>query len=57
MNTRAWFGIGLATIGLLAAALSALPLIFDMGQEWSGPVAGAGFAVAFIGMIVGGTSK
>jgi len=53
MSARAWIGILLAAGGLAAASLAALPIILDIGQEWSGPVAGAGFTAAFLGVIIG----
>lgn len=53
MGPKGWLGIAMATAGLLAAAISALPTILDSGQDWSGPVAGAGFAVAFVGLLIG----
>lgn len=49
--------MALAAGGLLAAALAAIPTILDTAQSWSGPLAGAGFGAAFLGMIIGATSK
>ena len=53
MTTRAWLGIGLAIIGMGAAAAAAVPIILDQSQDWTGPVAGAGFCLAFVGLFVG----
>lgn len=57
MTNRAWVGIGLAVIGMAAAAAAAIPTILDQGQDWTGPVAGAGFFLAFAGMLFGASSK
>ena len=57
VTNRAWLGIGLATIGMAAAAASALPTILDQAQDWTGPVGGAGFFVTFVGLFIGASSK
>ncbi len=57
MGRQGWFGVVLATIGMAAVAASAVPVILDMGQDWSPIAASAGFGLAFLGLIIGARDK
>ncbi len=57
MGTKGWLGVALATIGMAAVAVSAVPIVLDTGQDWSPIAAGIGFVLAFVGLIVGSLDR
>jgi hypothetical protein len=50
-------GLAISMIGFIGIGVSAIPTILDQGQSWAGPVGGAGFGLALIGLWIGASSK
>ena len=57
MGPKALLGLAIAAVGFIGIAVSAIPTILDQGQDWAGPVAGAGFGLALVGMWIGASAK